>query len=116
MTIILQKKEPKRHHSHQIMMTSFYLLEGKVMAPPRAISPAPPRRDSLLGASCPNLMAEAMASLGSEKPSWAQRKGRISSSGKLLMMGMEESFLITTLSWKRGRMARGKPKSGTTST
>lgn len=38
----------------------------------------------LLGAARPYLMASAMASLGSENPSWAQRNGRINSSGNLL--------------------------------
>ena len=43
-------------------------------------------RLSLLGAPRPNLIASAMASLGSENPSWAQRNGRISSSGNFLQL------------------------------
>ena len=66
------------------LVTSSQTRTERIMRPPTAIRPRPPRRLSLLGAPRPNLMAEAMASLGSENPSWAQRNGRINSSAKLL--------------------------------
>lgn len=66
------------------LVTSSHTRTARIMRPPMAISATPPRRLSLAGAPRPNLMAEAISSLGSEKPSWAQRKGRMSSSAKLL--------------------------------
>ena len=66
------------------LVTRSHTRTERIMRPPTAISATPPSRLSLAGAPRPNLMAEAISSLGSEKPSWAQRNGRISSSAKLL--------------------------------
>ena len=58
----------------------------------------PPIMVILLGAARPYLMASAMASLGSENPSWAQRNGRINSSGNLLQKREEfTSYVVPVI-------------------
>ena len=78
------------------LVTRSQTRTARIMAPPTAISPTPPRRLSLAGASSPILMAEAISSLGSENPSWAQRNGRISSSAKLLEAGITIYLIVFT--------------------
>ena len=56
------------------------------ITPPTTRRQAPPNMENLAGASRPNLMASAISTLGSENPSWAHRKGRISSAGNLLQI------------------------------
>ena len=57
---------------------------ARIRAPPRTIKATPPRIEILPGASRPNLIFSDIALEGCENPSWAHRKGRISSSGKFL--------------------------------
>ena len=54
----------------------------------------------------------AISSLGSPKPSWAQRKGRTSCSGNSAIIGMSVSRRRIAFSWNFGRNARGKPNLG----
>ena len=58
------------------------------------------------------VVTSAISSLGSPKPSWAQRKGRTSCSGNWLIMGMSVSRRRMAFSWNFGRNARGKPNLG----
>ena len=60
----------------------------------------------------PVVVTSAISSLGSPKPSWAQRKGRTSCSGNWLIMGMFVSRRRIAFSWNFGRNARGKPNLG----
>ena len=64
-----------------LLVTRYQVRKARTMLPPTRTSPTPPALETDTGTSRPNLMAAAISSLGSEKPSWAQRKGSTSVSG-----------------------------------
>ena len=65
-----------------LLVTRYQVRKARIMVPPTRTSPTPPALEIVTGTSRPNLMAAAISSLGSENPSWAQRKGSTRVSGK----------------------------------